>query len=1587
MATRKVILEGELGDRLGREWDLHCSTPSAALALIRCNREEFVPYLLECHREGIDFVVTIGGQDVTADRCLAPFAASEPLVIMPRYMAAGDGSKGLLSVVGGIALIALSAFTFGASAGAGILGTGIGAGGTAGFVANLGVAMVLGGAASLIAGQPEFGELQERDNENKASYLFDGPTNRVRQGNARPLIYGAVIMGGQPISMGINNEEWTDPGEADQGTVTGSGYSDANSGERATDTSAFSTSSTYGGWTGSGGGGGGKGGGAQKQAVEAPDSYRSISLARVQYLLGEGELYGPLDSNWNLIDTANRLGSALFLDETQVQNDEDGTFNFKRITAFFQPGTPGQKHIPGFDTTESEVSVGTEVVNATPIVSTITTTTVDAVRVTIRLPQMYTRNLSNGNVDGASVRFRIELNYDSGGYVEVLDRTIRQKNMNPTLHSYRFDLVSFTTDCKVRVTRVSADNPESHIQNRIFFHARTDIEDEKLNHPNTAKLALDIDATQFSRIPASAIRLGGLKVQIPDNYDPIQKDYSGAWGGGFDVEWTNNPAWVFLDLITANRYGLGRWVSVTQNDTAALYTISQACDELVTQGISRSVTLVAAFTSSATSILISVPDAWIADGDTIEFPTTTVTVDGKIRRGAIDAPLTTGTLTVGAQYRITSVAGSADFTNVGAAANAINTVFTATGTTPTAWGTGSLQPLYKTITVDATPGAEAAAGVTGVYTGKEPRFECNLVIESQQDAYQAIVDLASVFRGMAYWGSGLFKAVQDISKTPVLQFTNANIVGTFKYSGTAVKSRHTTAQVRYNEPDDFFRARVIYVEDSPGVFRYGVREKRLVAFGCSSESQAMRFGRFVLLSERLETKGVEFTCGLEAHALEVGDVFATYDNRLSTAVLSGRTRNVTTTTAVLDREVTLESGNSYQITFVKADGSGLVTKAISTPAGSVTEVTFSALLTAELPTETGVFMIQDTSTATRTLWRALSIAEKEKGQFSIIGLQYDADKFAAIEAIEREGQRPEVDTLRLVRPVTGLDVITERVSTDIGDERFATATWNASTDTNVRSYVLTSRRDDGDWEPAQETFATTLRVPLGAPGVYEIQVVATNSIGVKSGPVSTTFTLTDNGLVAGITDQPTIDPRGGIKPDGVDLDDVRFYNEEGESEVRYTITEEEQITTGAPTSGQEWLILDATASGEVLTTGATTNLREYRIWNNGGGLADFTNCGAPDNNVGTIFTANGNTPTSYGTGGELQESTNSDFTPSGAADNDIGTQFTANGTAPHYGTDGELRKVTDTDPLTTSETVSIYNPNWLLQSTRVITSAWTKVDGTVTEESIVKDPDGGVKADQVEPSGGGGSARIELYQDVTIPNLYKGQYWTFSIWERVSTGAVNFTGLTIEIEERGGAAAASSTTLKFAPTIGAWNLRQVTHQVQQTDRTTLRVKVSAENADNPDERFLFCAFYQLEMGRARTKYFENTTTAGGSITVPSVSGTQSVRARVFITDDIYSNMVEESYDFDDGATKVAEPDVRPFGSNKLDGTEFPLTVTIQELEPSATVKYTTDGSDPAAGTTYSAPFEVASGEQVRAIATKASFTDSEERVEEYEQGF
>ncbi|WLG43221.1 host specificity protein J [Pseudomonas sp. FP1740] len=323
--------------------------------------------------------------------------------------------------------------------------------------------------------------------------------------------------------------------------------------------------------------GGGKGGGSSsgttRAAVEAPDSLRSRQHVRILHAISEGEIQGiPYGS------------MGIFFDDVPLQNP-DGSFNFSDVQVDTRNGTQWQGYMP-ITGLEAEQTVGVELKYAVSTERAITDTDVDAVRVTVSTPQLSEQNMQTGDTNGSRAVFRIEGKVGSGAWAPLCgDLAIDGKTMSRTQFSYYLRLpASGGLPRYVRVTRLSADSTSAAIQNRTFFDSMTLLWDERLRYPNTALVGISLDAQQFSSIPRMAFMVQGIKVLVPVNYDPATRVYSGSWDGTFKRAWTNNPAWVWYDMLTNTRYGLGGLLDSTLIDKYALYSIAQYCDVLVPNG-------------------------------------------------------------------------------------------------------------------------------------------------------------------------------------------------------------------------------------------------------------------------------------------------------------------------------------------------------------------------------------------------------------------------------------------------------------------------------------------------------------------------------------------------------------------------------------------------------------------------------------------------------------------------------------------------------------------------------------------------------------------------------------------------------------------------------------------------------------------------------------------------------------------------------------------------------------------------------------------------------------------------------------------
>ncbi|MEQ5085713.1 TipJ family phage tail tip protein [Proteus terrae] len=313
------------------------------------------------------------------------------------------------------------------------------------------------------------------------------------------------------------------------------------------------------------------GGGSPRVPVEQPDDLQSIAKAKLLIALGEGEFAGEL--------TAQNI----FLDGTPLE-DTEGNANFSGVTWDFRPGTQAQTYIQGLPSAENEINVGSTISSKTPWVHTFTNSQLSAIRVRLKWPSLFKQE-DNGDLVGNEVKYAIDLQTDGGSWKTVIDSAVKGKTTSGYERAHRIDLPESTTSWSLRVRKVSNDANSSKIGDTVVLQSYTEVIDAKFTYPHTALLYIEFDSKQFNgSIPQITCKPKGRIIRIPSNYNPIDRTYTGVWDGSFKWAWTNNPAWVFYDIVISDRFGLGQRINQQQIDKWELYRIAQYCDQLVPDG-------------------------------------------------------------------------------------------------------------------------------------------------------------------------------------------------------------------------------------------------------------------------------------------------------------------------------------------------------------------------------------------------------------------------------------------------------------------------------------------------------------------------------------------------------------------------------------------------------------------------------------------------------------------------------------------------------------------------------------------------------------------------------------------------------------------------------------------------------------------------------------------------------------------------------------------------------------------------------------------------------------------------------------------
>lgn len=707
-----------------------------------------------------------------------------------------------------------------------------------------------------------------------------------------------------------------------------------------------------------------KGGGGGRVAQEAEDTLQSKAFARVLDLVSEGEIEG-------LVDGAR----SIYFDGTQLQSS-GGDYNFSDVITEVRLGQQNQEHIAGFSDVENEVNVGVEVKKDFPVVRTITNVNVDAVRVKVLIPQLSEQNKETGDINGSSVKIAIDVESAAGGYTTVAEDEIVGKTMSRYERQYRIPLHG-SAPWNVRVRRISDDSTSASINNKTWFSSMTEIVEAKLSYPNSAIIAVRVDASQFSAIPTRAYHIRGLRIRVPTNYDPITREYTGVWDGTFKIAWSNNPAWCFYDILTNERYGLGKLIQEDAVDKWSLYKIGRYCDELVPNG----------------------------------------------------------------------------------------------------------------------------------FGGTEPRFTLNCYIQTREEAYTLLNDLASAFRGMLYWSAGAVVATQDAPTDATYLFNNSNVIeGQFSYSGTSVKARHTVALVSWNDLGDMGRQKIEYVEDAEGIERYGVVETEVAAFGCTSRAQAHRVGRWILYSEIAETESVTFSTGFEGAVVRPGHIIKIADSVRFGKRFGGRILSATSNSISLDSPVTIQSGMTYKVYVIKPDGS-MHESNISGGTGVKTTLNLATSMN-PVPERGATWVLSEVGAAEAREYRVLGVVEKDQQVYEISAIEHDSTKFAKVDSSVKLGSFNGGEygdggggggTIPGVPPEEGVPVpedITVNVVEyeDAGALKFKVVVSWANRD-GIVGWESTWQKDNENQKPVTDLTLPSYEILDAQPGYYYIKVRAKDLAG------------------------------------------------------------------------------------------------------------------------------------------------------------------------------------------------------------------------------------------------------------------------------------------------------------------------------------------------------------------------------------------------------------------------------------------------------------------------------------------------------------
>lgn len=690
------------------------------------------------------------------------------------------------------------------------------------------------------------------------------------------------------------------------------------------------------------------------------DTVASITKITALYLLGEGEIRGLVNGS-----------KSIYFEDTPLE-DDNGHRNFENVEWEIRHGTVDQTHIPGVPSASTERVINTELRSSVPWTRLITDIELSSINVNVSWPRL-SKMEDNGDVNGVTVDYAIDVRTDGGAWVTMVSKSLTAKTSGRYQRTHNIPLPDANNNWQVRVRKITKDGDNERLFNQMHIDSIAEIIDAKLCYPHSAVIKLTWDSRAFGNTPKVSFETYGRYVKVPVNYDAETRTSTGIWNGELKEAYTTNPAWIYYDLITNDRYGLGNKLKPYMINKWAIEYIAKICDVMVD--------------------------------------------DGK--------------------------------------------------------------------------------------GGLEPRYTCNLYLQTAETAFDVLQHIAGIFRGMAFWNGSQIILDADTYKDCDYVITRANVInGEFVKTGTAANERHTIAKVGYSNPDNNYEVDYVFVRNERAIAEIGINILDLSAIACTSEGEAYRFGLAALLTEQNRTQTVSFTMGLDGALPSVGDRIDIPDIMFTGHNTGGRISGVNKdrTVITVDRDnvpvspgdklvVNLESGKAQTREILSINGREIT---VSKPFDAVSRENVWAVSSDELPTMSFI---------------VLSVRANEDGtQYNYTALQYDATLQQQIDngtIIENKPPLPPLMSMIIDAPQS----IT--LSTRHRIEQAQTITTLVITWEQVKdavAYDVEWRKDDGDWVPLPRTGNISVEVDGVYSGNYIARVRAVSAFDAVSKPVTSTLT-------------------------------------------------------------------------------------------------------------------------------------------------------------------------------------------------------------------------------------------------------------------------------------------------------------------------------------------------------------------------------------------------------------------------------------------------------------------------------------------------